>query len=185
MNNGRKRILILAICIFTLSIVTVAHEFQLAPRLPNGLTLEPAGQTVDVGNMPLSAIIAPDGNIVLLLSGFREQGVQVLNPESGKIIQTLAQPAAFLGLAFSSDGKTLYSSGANEDVVYVYEWNAGNAKLSGTLRLTSVQEEKKGTRYPAGIALSKNNEFLYVAENLSDTLAVFDLKTGFVTLPIM
>ncbi len=79
MKNISK--IFLVITILTLSILSaLAHDFQLQPRLPNGLTINPAGRLFDVGNMPLSAIIAPDGNIILLLSGFREQGVQVVDP---------------------------------------------------------------------------------------------------------
>jgi DNA-binding beta-propeller fold protein YncE len=170
---------LLVTTVFALSIVSaLAHDFQLAPRLPNGLTINPAGRLFDVGNMPLSAVLAPDGNIVLLLSGFREQGVQIVDPRAGKILQTLPQPSAFLGLTFSSDGKTLYASGANEDVVYEYSYNAGAAQLKRTLNLKTAEETKKGMRYPAGLALSANNEFLYIAENLSDSLAVVDLKSG-------
>ncbi len=157
------------------------HDFQLAPRLPNGMTLAPAGPTYDVGNMPLSGVMSRDGKLVLLLSGFREQGVQVFDPKSGKILQTLSQPAAFFGLVFSSDGKTLYASGGSEDVVYVYNWRNGMAEPAGKLVLAVPAEDgKKGLRSPAGIALSRNNRYLYVAENLSDTLAVVDLKTGMV-----
>ena len=180
MKNIRK--LLLLIIVFAVSMVSaLAHDFQLAPRLPNGLTINPAGRLFDVGNMPLSAIQAPDGNIILLLSGFREQGVQVVDPRAGKILQTVSQSSAFLGQTFSSDGKTLYASGANEDVVYEYSYNAGTLQLSRTLNLKSTQDQKKGTRYPAGIALSAENQFLYVAENLSDSLAVVDLKSGSVT----
>src|SRR4029077_3699352 len=39
-------------------------------------------------------------------------------------------------------------------------------------------KEPMGTQYPAGIAISGNGRFLYVAENLSDTLAVVELATG-------
>lgn len=179
MKNISK--ILLVITVFALSILPAfAHDFQLQPRLPNGLTINPAGRLFDVGNMPLSAITAPDGNIVLLLSGFREQGVQVVDPRAGKILQTVSQPSAFLGLIFSSDGKTLYASGANEDAVYEYSYIAGTLQLTRTLNLKSDDETKKGTHYPAGLALSADNQFLYVAENLSDSLAIIDLKSGVV-----
>lgn len=179
MKNIQKKLLV--IVVFAVSIVSaLAQDFQLPPRLPNGLTINPAGRLFDVGNMPLSAIQASDGNIVLLLSGFREQGVQIVDPRAGKILQTVPQGSAFLGLTFSSDGKMLYASGANEDAVYEYSYNAGAVQLSRTLSLKSTEDEKKGTRYAAGIALSANNQFLYVAENLSDSLAVVDLKSGLV-----
>lgn len=142
MNNTRKNLLV--IFVFAILIVSaLAHDFQLAPRLPNGLTINPAGRLFDVGNMPLSAIQAHDGNIILLLSGFREQGVQVVDPRAGKILQTVSQPSAFVGQTFSSDGKLLYASGANEDVVYEYSYDAGTLQLSRTLNLKSTQDQKK------------------------------------------
>lgn len=154
------------------------EDFRLAPRLPNGLTLEPAGRTFDVGNMPLSAVGSPDGHIVLLLSGFREQGIQVVDPVAGTVTQTLAQPSAFVGLTFTPDGKTLYASGANENIVYIYGWDKGIAELKGKIALKSSEETKETPRSPAGIALSANGRYLYVAENVSDTLAVVDLTTN-------
>ena len=36
---------------------------------------------------------------------------------------------------------------------------------------------KMGTRYPAGLAVSNDGKFLYVAENIGDALAVIDLST--------
>jgi DNA-binding beta-propeller fold protein YncE len=35
-----------------------------------------------------------------------------------------------------------------------------------------------GTSYPAGIAVAPNGNFIYVAENVSDSLAVVDASTG-------
>jgi DNA-binding beta-propeller fold protein YncE len=166
---------VLLLAIFAIQIE--AHDFQLAPRLPNGLSLHPAGPSFDVGNMPLSAVVAPDGRFVLLLSGFLQQGVQVFDPQSAKIVQTLTQNAAFFGLVFSKDRKTLYASGSAEDIIHVYKWKDGKAELTGKLVLAS-SKEGKSTRYPAGIALSRNQRFLYVAENISDTLAVIELKTA-------
>src|SRR5262249_24436993 len=92
-----------------------ADDAKRAPRLPTGMQIDPAGRSFDVGNMPLAMRLAPDGNyLILSLNGWREQGVQVVERATGRVVQTLAQPAAFLGLAFSPDGQTLYASGGNE-----------------------------------------------------------------------
>lgn len=183
--NWRYVLAVLAVVCFVQTAAT--DEFKLAPRLPTGLTLDPAGRTFDVGNMPLSGVVSSDGKIVLSLSGFRQQGIQIIDPKLGTIVQTLEQPSAFLGLVFSTDGKILYASGGSEDVIYIYRWTTAGAELSGKLNLTTPdeaakakKEEKLGIRYPAGIALSRGNRFMYVAENVSDTLAVVDLKTGLV-----
>lgn len=153
-----------------------------ANRLPTGRTLDPVGTAADVGSMPLAVTLSPDGRqILVLLNGYREQGVQVVDRATGKILQTLVQPAAFLGLAFSLDGRTLYASGGNQDVVYRYAWAGGRASLTDSLVLAGKTARSNGTRYPGGLAASPDGKFLYVAENLADSLAVIDLATGRVT----
>jgi sugar lactone lactonase YvrE len=92
--------------------------------------------------------------------------------------QKLIQPAAFIGLAFSPDGRTLYTSGGNQDVVYRYRWEADSAALQDSLVLAPKAPDQDGTRYPAGLAPSADGRTLYVAENLADSLAVVDLASG-------
>jgi sugar lactone lactonase YvrE len=155
-----------------------------ARPLPTGLRLDPAGRSFDVGNMPL-AIATPPGDAaraVVLLSGWRQQGLQVIDLAAGRVLQTVEQPAAFLGLAFSPDGHTLYASGGNEDAIFRYRWEDGTVTLIGRIALApkeSPQAKKEaGTRFPAGLALSPDGRTLYVAENLGDSLAVVDLASG-------
>src|ERR1051326_9051727 len=70
--------------------------------LPTGVCLDAAGRSFDVGNMPLAMIASPEGDrLVLSLNGWRQQGIQVVDAQSGKVEQTITQPGAFLGLAFS------------------------------------------------------------------------------------
>jgi YVTN family beta-propeller protein len=148
-------------------------------RLPTGRFLDPAGRSFDVGSFPVSAAAAPEPDrLVLLLNGFREQGVQVVSPQSGKVLQTLPQPAAFVGLRFDHAGRTLFASGGDQDVVYRYRWARGAATLTDSIVLAARPPKGPGTRYPAGVALSPDDAKLYVAENLADSLAVVDLATG-------
>ena len=151
-------------------------------RLPTGARLDPAGRSFDVGSMPLAIALSPDNrSIVVLLNGWREQGIQVLDRGTGKVVQDLLQPAAFLGLVFSPDGKSLYASGGNEDVVYRYDWSDGRASIADTIVVASKARDKPGTSYPAGIGVSPDGKTLYVAENLADSLAVIDVASKKVT----
>lgn len=146
--------------------------------LPTGACLDPAGRSFAVGNMPLAMALSPEGDrLVLSLNGWRQQGLQIVERDTGRIVQTTIQPGAFLGLAFSPDGQTLYASGGNEDVVYRYRWHDKQATLIDSLRLAAKDPMKDGTRYPAGIALSRDGKRLYVAENLADSVAVIDLES--------
>ena len=148
------------------------------PRLlPTGQRLDPAGVTRPVGQMPLGMLASPDGRrVVLLLSGWREHGLQVVD-RSGAVTQTRRQAAAFVGLAFANDGRSLYVSGGNTDVVYRYRWEGDSATLDDSIVLAPRKPRDNGTQYPAGLALSPDGSRLYVALNLADSLAVVDLAT--------
>ena len=155
-----------------------AKATRLFPWLPTGQALDPAGVSRPVGPMPLALVAAPGGHrLVLLMNGYLEQGIQVVDRD-GTVRQKLTQPAAFIGLAFSPDGRTLYASGGNEDVVYRYRWEADSAARQDSLVLAPKRPDQNGDHYPAGLAPSADGRWLYVAENLADSLAVVDLASG-------
>jgi YVTN family beta-propeller protein len=149
-----------------------------ATRLPTGVHLDPAGSVHHVGPMPLNMVMAPGGRrAVLLLNGWARTGLQVVDWRSGQVVQTIDLPAAFLGLAFSPDGRSLYASGGNSDQVYHFTWSGDTAALADSVALAVHARREPGTRYPAQLAVSPNGEMLYVAENLADSLAVIDLRS--------
>jgi YVTN family beta-propeller protein len=157
----------------------LAAQAQYTSPLATGLRLDPVGAFVDLGSMPIGMALAPDRKkLIVVLSGWREQGIQVVDLESLKVTQTIKQEAAFYGAAFSPDGRRLFVSGGNDDAVYAYKWEDGAATLERKIVLGKQKEDKTGSRYPAGLAVSRNGKSLYVAENVGDTLAVVDLVTG-------
>src|ERR1700751_3147882 len=172
-----------------LSFTTLAMSQQ-SPRenatayttpLATGVRLDPVGDAIELGSMPLSMALSPDKDkLAVVLSGWRQQGLQIVDLKSARVTQTLEQPAAFLGMAFSRDGKNLYVSGGNEDSIFCYTWREGTATLERKIVLAEKSAGKPGSRYPAGLATSSNGNYLYVAENVSDSLAVVDLASGHV-----
>src|SRR5438477_2937344 len=160
--------------------LTMSVLFATAVQLPTGVLLDPAAPSHRAGSLPLSAVLSPEGDrIVLLLCGWRENGVQIIDRASGEVVQTIEQPSAFIGLAFSPDGKTLWTSGANDDVVFRYAWRDKRATLETRIELQHKKNEKDdGTAYPAGLALSRDGRHLFVTENLGDALTVIDTATN-------
>jgi DNA-binding beta-propeller fold protein YncE len=152
---------------------------QFTSPLATGVRLDPAGDFIDLGSMPLGMVLAPNRDKVLVvLSGWREQGIQVIDLKSMRVTQTLLQEAAFYGIAFSKDGRTLYASGGNDDSIFCYSWNGTAATFERKIILGKQKPDKTGSRYPAGIAASSNGKLLYVAENVCDSLAVVNLETS-------
>lgn len=147
-------------------------------RLPTGARLDPAGISYPLGAMPLAMAVSPEkSRVVVLLNGWREQGIQVIDRRTGGVLQTIPLPAVFLGLTFSPDGRSLYVSGGNQDAIYRFAWSEGKATLVDSIALAVKQKDRSGTRYPAGIAISRDGRTLYAAENLADSLAVIDIAS--------
>ena len=152
---------------------------SLGDRLPTGVRIDPASPLTTIGPMALTMRLAPEGDrVVLSLSGYSKQGVEIVDVATGRVLADVPQASAFVGLAFARDGRTLYSSGGNQDVVYRYDWSNGSAALRDSLVLAVKRGRAPGTRYPAGLALSPDGTTLYVAENLADSLAVIELSSG-------
>src|SRR5262249_15997615 len=104
---------------------------------------------------------------------------------TGRVAQTIDLPAAFLGLAFTPDGKWLYASGGNTDQVYRFRWTGDSAVLTDSIALAArTAGRRAGTRYPSQLAVSPDGQRLYVAENLADSLAVIDVASGKIEQPL-
>ncbi len=149
-------------------------------RLPTGVHLDPAAPQHPTLSFPLGMAMAPDSaHIALSVNGWYRQGVQIVDRATGAVTQTLEQPAAFIGIAFTPDGRSLYVSGGNQDVIYRYDWAAGRATLRDSVVLAVKRNARaSGRRYPAGIAFSPDGRWLYVAENLADSMAVVDVASA-------
>src|ERR1700722_1312595 len=148
--------------------------------LPTGVRLDPAGEAVDLGSLPINLVLTPEkSSAVVVLSGWREQGIQVVDLKTRKVTQTVLQDGAFYGAAFSPDGHRLCVSGGNTDILFVYAWKDGVATLENKFELAKAKTaDGTGTSYPAGLAFSTNGKFLYVAEDVGDRLVVVNAATG-------
>ena len=180
MFSIRFRRLALSLSTLLCTSVFAQREPLFTSPLPTGVRLDPAGEAIDLGSLPINLILSPEKDrAVVVLSGWREQGLQVVNLKTRTITQTLLQDGAFYGAAFSPDGHHLCVSGGNTDILFVYAWKDGAATLENKFELAKAKTaDGTGTSYPAGLAFSSNGKFLYVAEDVGDRFAVVNAATG-------
>ena len=103
-------------------------------QLPNQWSLKPAGRHIELGDFPVNIAIHPTGEFAAVLcAGYREHEVIVvdLNPDRPRIVSRAPIDEGFYGLTFSPDGKQVFASGGEREVVNVFEFDA---RLSGQRR---------------------------------------------------
>jgi YVTN family beta-propeller protein len=83
--------------------------------LPNGWKITPAGRPIaDLGDLVLKMVPSPDGRVIVAgHGGYLPHGLTVLDAKTHRVVQEVPLKTAWLGLAWSGDGKTLYVSGGN------------------------------------------------------------------------
>src|SRR5262245_33120388 len=120
-------------------------------QLPNQWKLAPAGRQIEVGDLPVNIQFHPTGQFAAVLhSGYREHEVVILdlNPAGRKVLSRVVVPQSFYGLAFSPDGKQVYASGGEFDVVHVWDFDKGYLHNARKLPV----ENGKHRTVPGGVA---------------------------------
>ena len=162
-----------------------------AQRLPTGQILRPAGVQVPLGGtLALGAVPISGTPYVVVNCGGGLQALTTVNTQTGKAVSTTAfqttnippvkgQPYTLTGSAWyglTAHGRTLYAAGGGTDTVHVYAVkDDGSLAVQG--ELTEPTGSAKQFNFPAGLALNGPGTRLYAANNLSDTLAVWDTGT--------
>jgi DNA-binding beta-propeller fold protein YncE len=181
----------------------VGRNFTSHFETPVNQRLTPVGIQVEFPNMrPQVLALSPNKKILVTSSMTHE--LVVLDPQSGKILQHVPLPTdngndapagpvsagilnpdlnaqiSFTGLVFSPDGSRIYLANVHGDIK-VFEVRAEN-KVVGlcSIPLPPANAPRRKAEIPAGIAVSKDGERLYVALNLSNRLAELDAATGHV-----
>jgi YVTN family beta-propeller protein len=128
--------------------------------LPNQWSIHPVGEQVTLGDFPVNIAVHPGGRFAAILhSGYSEHEIIVLEIPSGKIASRTKLDEAFYGLEFSKNGRQLYSSGASDEVIHLFDFRAG--QLSNHRQIPLRNQDIRGI--PAGMAIDDDAKRLYVA----------------------
>ncbi|HMV46269.1 MAG TPA: beta-propeller fold lactonase family protein [Blastocatellia bacterium] len=198
----RSVALLLACCLISPTSLMAFGQTKRKPQLPgktvagtllsNGWTLTPEGRQIPISDLPLNMELSNDGRYLLVTTnGNGDQTINVIDLAANANVQTIKVKKSWLGLNFAPDGKRFYVSGGDDNEVMVYDFAGGKATEAGKINLGSSDYHKlddkgradarrKGTgeyAFPAGLAVTPDGKRLYVAENLSNKVAVVDLAS--------
>jgi YVTN family beta-propeller protein len=142
--------------------------------LPNGWSLTPVGKILPLGDLPLNIAVSPSKKLAAVTNnGVSEQSILLIDIERGIILDSVVIGKAWLGLVFSADGKYLYASGGNDNIIIRYEILNNHFLLSDTITLGKPWPEKISV---AGMALHDSKKRLYVVTKENNQLYVIDIQ---------
>ncbi|MBM3890075.1 MAG: YncE family protein, partial [Verrucomicrobia bacterium] len=136
----------------------------------------PPGQLVPLGDLPLNMAASPDGRwVVVTHGGPGQQSLWLYDGTTGRAFPIAVagkDDAFFYGVAFSADGKRIFSTGGAANTLYVHDlkdwWQES--------RLARFSFGPPGAPFfPAGLALLPDGHTLCVANLLADHLALVDV----------
>lgn len=167
--------------LFLLSVTATAQTVpvNLNPSkvlLPNGWSLSPAGRSLPLGDLPLNIQISTSQKLMAVTNnGQSKQSIQLIDPQTEKVLHDQPIGKAWYGLKFSADEKKLYASGANDNIVLVYPIE--NRKLGTADTIVLGKAWPAGKIGPTGIEVDDRRNRLYIVTKENNSLYVFDLGT--------
>ena len=156
--------------------VVLPGKFDEYTLLPNGWKLTPAGDQVGIGELPLNLIITHDEKYAITSnSGTKVNSISVIDLQNKKEIQRMIIDKTWRGIVFNNDDSKLFVSGANNNCVYIYNFNSGHLSLSDSIVI--------GKPFPSeeisitGIDYLDKKNILLAASKMNNSLYVCDVKS--------
>jgi DNA-binding beta-propeller fold protein YncE len=138
-------------------------------QLPNQWSLKPAGRHVETGDFPVNIAVHPTGEFAAVLcAGYGPHEVVIidLNPERTRVLSRVQIHQAFYGLTWSPDGKHVFASGGEDEVVHVFDFDKGYLTKGKALDVSVPK--KKGVI--GGLAFDPAGKDLFAAVPWADAV---------------
>ncbi len=143
--------------------------------LPNGWQLTPVGKMLTLGDLPLNIALSPSKKLAAITNnGQSDQTIQLVDIEGEVILDSVTIGKSWLGLTFSDNGKYLYASGGNDNIIIRYSIQNNHLSLLDSIRIGKPWPELISV---AGIAIDDAKNRLYVVTKENNSLYVVDLQS--------
>src|SRR5947209_5105013 len=148
--------------------------------LNSGWTIRPVGDQVALDTLPMSSAVSNNGKYLLVINaGYNPPSVSVIDIAQKREVGRTPLPDAWLGLAVSPRGNSVYVGGGSRASVYELSLDPQNGKLSRSRDFAAVPDIKnKGLSFIGDVAVSSDAHLLYAADLHTDSIAVINLQSG-------
>jgi DNA-binding beta-propeller fold protein YncE len=143
-------------------------------QLPNQWRLRPAGTQLELGDFPVNIAVHPDGqHLAILHAGYGTHEVACVDLQGGRprIVSRVSVDQAFYGLSFAPDGRRLFISGGEYEVVHAFDFRQGYLSNHRALRIA----EERAKFIPGGLAVTPDGKTLAVAGTWGNAVALVPL----------
>jgi DNA-binding beta-propeller fold protein YncE len=146
--------------------------------LANGWRIAPAGKHLPLGTLPLNIALSADGRYAVVTNnGLAKPSLTMIDLTTWTVKNTTPLDAAWYGLAWSPDGKSLYVGGASLNNVQEFSYADGILTKARTFALPA----QTGETFAGGLVVSPNGRTLFVTRVFALSLSAIDLVSGQVT----
>ncbi len=156
--------------------------------IPNGRYITPEGKSIITAPHPYGLTISPDGRTVVTAnSGTNPLSITIVRNilSQNPIVQQIPPgpstdkgvlASVFMGLAISSDNKTIYVAGGQENKIYMFDLDSGAKK--GEIDCSYIDEKRDYTHgYIGDLKLSKDGKTIYAVDQIGFRMIIVDTET--------
>ena len=149
--------------------------------LNTGWRVKPAGVQIPLDTLPMSALLSKDGRFLVALNGgFNPPSLSVLDTKDGHEVGRTPVTDAWLGLAFSPNGRTLWVGGGSQASVYEFSFDE-NGKLAPKRTFEIVEAAARSARdFIGDVAADPDGHLLYACDLYHDAIVVVNAQSGIV-----
>lgn len=157
--------------------------------LPNGRFITPAGKSIEVAPHPYGLTLSRDGNIAVTAnSGTSPLSITIIrdilsdNPDvqqvpPGADTDKGVLASVFMGLAISPDNQTIYVSGGQENMIYLFDVSNGNPE--GSIDCSFINDDVDYSHgYIGDMKLSSDGKRLYAVDQIGFRMLIIDTESG-------
>ncbi len=146
-------------------------------QLPNLWRLSASGKHMDIGDLPVNVQLHPTGQFAAIFHcGYKDHEVMIvdLNAKKRKIVCRVTVDQGFYGMTWQADGKSLYASGGEFDLVHIWDFDKGLLHNHRTLSLGEIPGAKRAVT--AGVTLDPTGKDLFACALWADAIVRIPLE---------